>query len=348
MTSYSAGKLWGMRRLADGRGHFRMVATDQRPPIMALIRTRIARAATWAEIGAVKRMLIEALSEDASAILTDPVWGYPAAADVLRVDRGLMVTLEDHEYDQTRGGRRSRVIAGWKACTIRSLGADAVKLLAWVRPDADAAVMEHQRQFVAEVGRQCQAADIPFVLELLVYPFGVGGGPEYTTDPDKRPELVLESVRAFTGPDFGIDLWKLEAPLPAALVPDPDGPEAASVQPLFDRLGRLVPGPWVVLSGGAEPERFRRILTYACRAGASGFLAGRSIWADALAGYPDQETMTAALKTGARSELGVLNEITARLAAAWSPPGPARLPDAAGPEFARAYGARAGKSLPDA
>jgi hypothetical protein len=33
LTTLSAGKLWGLRRLADERGLFRMLAVDQRPPI---------------------------------------------------------------------------------------------------------------------------------------------------------------------------------------------------------------------------------------------------------------------------------------------------------------------------
>ena len=31
------GKLWGMRRLADAGGRFKMLAVDQRPPIKNLI-----------------------------------------------------------------------------------------------------------------------------------------------------------------------------------------------------------------------------------------------------------------------------------------------------------------------
>lgn len=313
------GKRWGLRRLANSDGHFTMLATDQRPPITAMIRACTGREATDAELGAVKRVLIETLAGDASAVLTDPVWGLPAAFDVLRPDRGLILTLEDHRYDETQGGRRSRRIEGWSAERIRHTGADAVKALAWYRPDAEAAVIAHQHEFVAACGEACRAAEIPFVLELLVHPLGQpGGAVHYESDPAKRPDLVFDSVRAFADPVYGVDLWKLESPLPPMLVPDPDGPEAAPVQALFDTLGALAGNrPWVMLSGGADMRRFAWTCTYAFRAGASGFLAGRSIWADAFVAYPDHGEVRTALERDGRARLQSLADLAWRLAPRW-------------------------------
>jgi len=42
---------------------------------------------------------------------------------------------------------------------IRAMGSDAVKVLAWYRPDADAAVNEHQKRFVQEIGKDCARHD---------------------------------------------------------------------------------------------------------------------------------------------------------------------------------------------
>jgi hypothetical protein len=40
--------------------------------------------------------------------------------------------------------------------------------------------------------------------------------------------------------------------------------------------------PWVLLSGGAAHDKFERVLEYAYAAGAGGFLAGRTIWLNAV------------------------------------------------------------------
>ena len=304
----SPGKRWGLRRLADSSGRFAMLATDQRPPIMTMISARTGKPAGFAEIAEAKRLLIEALAGEASAVLVDPIWGYGASAPHLRPDRGLIITLEAHDYAETPAGRRSASIPGWSARRIRRLGADAVKVLAWFRPDADASVIGHQSAYVADCAEQCRREDIPFVFELLTYALGADGAANYDADPARRPEHVLASVRHFADPAYGVDLWKLESPLPSDSLPDPDSKEAVEAQRWFDAIGLACNAPWVLLSGGATPERFARTLTYASRAGASGFLAGRSIWADCFESFPDSHAVAARLRAVAAPRLRAMAE----------------------------------------
>ena len=58
MTTLSSGKLWGLRRLADERGLFRMLAVDQRPPISNRLR-QLSGAGRDADVSAVERHLVE-------------------------------------------------------------------------------------------------------------------------------------------------------------------------------------------------------------------------------------------------------------------------------------------------
>jgi len=58
LTTLSAGKLWGLRRLADERGLFRMLAVDQRPPISNRLR-QLSGAGRDADVSAVERLLVE-------------------------------------------------------------------------------------------------------------------------------------------------------------------------------------------------------------------------------------------------------------------------------------------------
>ena len=56
--SLSAGKYWSMRRLADDNGRFKMVAIDQRPPIMRMIEEKRGVAvASYEDVAAVKTSL---------------------------------------------------------------------------------------------------------------------------------------------------------------------------------------------------------------------------------------------------------------------------------------------------
>lgn len=325
----SIGKQRGLARLADADGHFTMVALDQRPPMVQAIATARGIAPDqvgFADMLAAKRMLVQALSDEASSMLFDPNFAVPAALDLLPARTGLIVTLEEHRFADTAGGRKSRSIDNWTVDKIRRMGGDAVKVLAWYRPDATADVLAHQRDYVRTVGAECRRHDIPFVLELLVYPFPDSAGHtiDYVESADKRADLVIESVREFAKPEYGVDLYKLETPLPAASLPEPgDNAAAQAAGAAFAEVGRICADagiPWVLLSGGAAPDQFQRVLRYSYAAGAQGFLAGRTIWLDAVQShFPDEAAVLSALERQGMGILRDLGQLTRDQAQQWRP-----------------------------
>ena len=314
------GKLWGMRRMADERGLFRMVAADQRPPIKNPIREHLGVVeAPYGEVARVKALLIETLGPRASAMLLDPHYAIPRGLKHLSPTKGLVVTLEDSVFRERHGGRLSAAIEGWSVEKIKRMGADAVKVLAWYRPDADARVLAHQRDFAQRVGAECARFDIPFLLEMLVHP--LPGDADQTRDyremGGKSADHVLASVEEFARADYGVDVFKLESPVAGDAVPGPDGEGGAKVQALFDEMGQLAGRPWVMLSAGASQQGFARVLEHAFRAGASGFLAGRAIWLDAFGHYPDWDRMRAELEGGASDYMARINALAERHATPW-------------------------------
>ena len=327
-ASLRLGKTWGLRRLADDAGHFTMVALDQRPPIANLVAARRGIAAAdvaFADMVAIKRVLVDVLGRHASAMLFDPNYAFPAGLDRLPPRTGLVVTLEDHRFRETPGGRLSHSIRDWSVEKIKRAGADGVKVLAWYRPDATADVLEHQKRYVREIGTECTRHDIPYVLELLVYPVPKSAGHtvDYVEAPEKMPQLVLDSVREFAKPEYGVDLFKLESPLPGATLPARDGGAAErQAQRWFDDMGAIcrdAGAPWVMLSAGVTPAQFVRVMEYAYAAGANGFLAGRAIWWDALQHFPDLEKFRAELEQRGSANLAELGALTTRSAHAWQP-----------------------------
>ncbi|NDV88998.1 DUF2090 domain-containing protein [Aurantimonas aggregata] len=323
----SIGKLRGLTRLADDDGHFTMVALDQRPPLIsAIAKAKNIRPenVTFKDMLAAKRMLVQALAGDASSMLLDPNFAVPAALDILPARTGLIVTLEEHRFVETLGGRLSRSIDNWSVGKIRRLGGDAVKVLAWYRPDASPEVIEHQRDYVRTVGAECRRHDIPYVLELLVYPFpdSAGHTTDYVESPDKRAELVIDSVREFAKPEYGVDLFKLETPLPGSSLPEwSDAADSKAAAAEFDAVGSICRDagiPWVLLSGGVTPDQFGRVLNYAYAAGAQGFLAGRTIWLDAIqSAFPDEAKVLSELKADGKQRFERLTQITRSHAKPW-------------------------------
>lgn len=318
-----AGKLWGMRRLANADGFFSMAAIDQRPPISKFIANKQGideSKVSDQSISELKGMLAEGLAPAASALLVDPNYGYSSAINFLRPDRGLLITLEDHRFEDTATGRKSECIRNWSVEKIRRMGADAVKLLAWYRPDASADVLAHQQAFVQRVGEDCAEHDIPFIFELLVYPFPktAGSFTDYLEDPAKQASHVIDSVKEFSQAKYQVDLLKLESPIPAPLLPDPNGSQAATIQQAFDDMGKACGDlPWVMLSAGAGFSDFAKAMRFAARAGASGFLAGRALWADLIAPYPDRDAVVSGLRAIGGLRIAELESIVRKEGKPW-------------------------------
>ena len=318
----SSGKLRGIRRLADPAGRFKMVAVDQRPPMLKALADRLGgRKPGYEDLGIAKAALTESLLPFGSALLIDPDYGFPIAEPVIPPDRGLLVTLENFNFEETPGGRKTRLMDGWSVAKAKRMGADGVKLLLWYRPDADPEVVAHQKALVRAVGEDARRFDIPFLLELLVYPFkgSEGHTTDYTEDRTKRPELVLQSLRDFAGPEYGVDIYKLESPGPAVELPDPDGhgADVEAAQAAFDAIPGIIDRPWVMLSAGASMEVFHRVLIYAFRAGANGYLAGRAIWWPAFQRYPDVGAMKADLESQSSAYMADINALTDSMARRW-------------------------------
>ncbi|HCQ66184.1 MAG TPA: tagatose-bisphosphate aldolase [Rhodobacteraceae bacterium] len=309
------GKLWGLRRMADGNGVFKMTAVDQRPPIKGPIAAHLGTdEAPWEEVARFKRSLVETLQDQSTAMLLDPHYAIPHAIDVLSPAKGLIVTLEDSLFRETKGGRLSSDIDDWSVAKIKRMGGDAVKVLAWYRPDAAPSVNRAQQDYVKAIGAQCARYDIPFLFELLVYPLekDTHQTKDYVEMKGKKADDVLASVAEFAKPDYGVDVFKLESPVNAE---DADG--SAEVQAVFDEMGRLAGRPWVMLSAGAGKPEFRKVLDHAFAAGASGFLAGRAIWLDAFRAYPDWDAIRAGLEGAARDYMADICAMADAKAADW-------------------------------
>src|SRR5438093_11331912 len=75
----SVGKLRGLQQISDDTGRFTMIAMDQRGSLQKMLRPENPKAATYAEMEAVKLGVTEALAPHASGYLLDPEYGVAPA-----------------------------------------------------------------------------------------------------------------------------------------------------------------------------------------------------------------------------------------------------------------------------
>ena len=326
--SLKLGKIRGLRRMSNDAGCFTTVALDQRPLMAQLLATGLGvppSQVSFNDIMAAKRLLVEVLGPQVSAMLLDPNYALPACLACLPAHTGLMVALEDHRFRDTPGGRLSHSIPDWSVEKIKRAGADGVKALVWYRSDAAPEVVAHQQAYVRQVGDECRRHDIAFVLELLNYSLQKTSDNTQVQTQTLEPgaQRVIDSLSEFARPEFGVDLFKLESPLPGASLPAPDGtaPHQAA-QGWFNEMGRICEEagiPWVMLSAGVTPAQFLRVMHYAYAAGANGFLAGRAIWSQALQRFPDMAACRELLRTQGLQTLQSLTDLTKESGHAWTP-----------------------------
>ncbi len=164
------GKLIQLKKLCTDNSHFQMLAVDQRPPIFNIIASAKGRKHSYEEVLECKKLNTSNHSHLATAILIDPHYSIP---NLLQHNnsKGLVITLEEHDFKETLHGRYSSDIDNWSVEKIKKAGGDAVKVLAWYRPDAEKKSLEYQQKYVQRIGEECEKYSIPFLLELLVYPF---------------------------------------------------------------------------------------------------------------------------------------------------------------------------------
>ena len=240
----------------------------------------------------------------------DPVYSVPNLIPSSSC-KGLIVTLEDHDFIEKGKGRYSKNIKNWSVEKIKRMGGDAVKVLAWYRPDADEKSIEHQKKYIARIGKECEKYDIPFLLELLVYPFKneIGYSKDYKEQLDKNHNHVIDSVKEFSKAKYKVDIFKLESPVDSSQLQNSKFTKAT--EDAFKELSKATRNiPWVMLSSGMSKNSFFNCLKLAYKNGASGYLAGRTIWLDAFKDYPNYKKIIKKLNKNSLSYVKKLNELT--------------------------------------
>lgn len=244
-------------RLATPTGQFAILALDHGRSFAVTLRPTDPDSATADEVRELKDQLIAGLAAGASAILIDPAQAVSRMrAGIDQPAAGLIVGLEDGDYSEAASAPRLQ--AGWAVERAAGLGADAVKISFEFEPDEPTTAAE---QFVRETVRQCDLAGLPLFIEPLAALRGR----------DDARRRVLEGVRRFGS--LGADVLKIQFPSSTAT-----DHSRASWADACAEANALSPVPWALLSEGRDIGEFRELLTIACQAGASGFLAGRAIW----------------------------------------------------------------------
>ncbi|WP_105566100.1 aldolase [Microbacterium halophytorum] len=279
MTDTAIDVLAPLRRPS---GAFAMLAVDQREALRNMLAERSDGPVTDEDLVDFKLTAARVLTPHASAVLIDRQFALDAAIERGAVDASCgLIGSADH-FEQAHDELVGRVTIDRlvDAVDLKRRGAVALKLLVLWRPDE---APDERIAMTQEFIGICRDAGLASIIE-PVSRAPLGGG-------DWDWNAGVHAAAAELG-GLGADLYKAEMPRRG----EADDAELAVE---CARLTAAIDGPWVILSSGVAPDRFPEAVRIACGAGASGFLAGRAVWAPSL----DADDVAADLSTNAVARL---------------------------------------------
>jgi tagatose 1,6-diphosphate aldolase len=264
--AFTTAQLRAYQRVCDpGSRRILVIAMDQRSSMLGLIQ--VPGGASADDLVDAKLDLVAHLGNEAPAVLLDPTTVVPRVVTdgVLARDTALMIGMDATGYEPGANGLRvSRVVDGVDARRVRAVGGDVAKMNVYMRPDKEG-LDAHPARLISSIVEDCVREDILVAIEILTYALEGESPADYQA---RAPELVVQA--AAIARECGAQMMKLQ--YPGSL-------EACAG--VTETLGDI---PWAVLSGGVDHATFLDNLRTALRGGASGAIAGRSLWKDCLLG----------------------------------------------------------------
>jgi tagatose 1,6-diphosphate aldolase len=284
----SPGKLQRMQSISDQRGVIAALAMDQRRSLRTMMAAAAGRHSS--DIG--DELLVEfktavsrVLSPHVSSILLDTEFG----ADAMRQrckDCGLLVTYEADGYDNPRPNRMLALMPYLSVSRIREFGGEAVKILLSWAPDDTESANEEKRTMIERIGWECEALELPFFLEPVVYD-PQGSDPKSVEWARRKPNMVVRTMEEFSKPVYRVDVLKVEFPVSAAFTRGAGPWSKAEAMEWYRAADSVARVPYIYLSAGVSSSDFLESLLLAAEAGVrfSGVLCGRATWQDSLLIY---------------------------------------------------------------
>ena len=287
-----------LTNLARPSGALAMVAVDQREALRGMFAPHQSTPVPDSQLTQFKVDVARELSPFASALLVDQEFGIDAIIDqkALAPSCGLIAAADLLVGPAGGAATDTAVDPDVDPIRMRDIGSVGLKFLVLWRNDESP---ESRLKLVDEFNQLCAKSGLPSIIEVIVKP-----PTDSSRSFDREEELIIAAKEAST---WSADLYKAEVPFHGEGDP-------LAITRNAQRITEAVGTPWVVLSNGVKAPFFADAVKACAQGGASGFLAGRAVWAD-IVGAPD---IPAALREVSIPRLEKLAEIVDQYARPWS------------------------------
>lgn len=223
-----------------------MLALDHRGSFKKLINPQNPDSVVNEEVIQIKSKIIETLREQFSGLLVDPRLGLQAYKNRTKP---YLLCIEKSGYIKEADEMITEL--EFSVEELQSYGASGIKLLLYFSPLLPSSKI--QLSTAKQVLSGTTQANLPLFLELVTY---------------AGHYMVEDSVKIFVEKDILPSVFKLEYP--------------GNLEACKEVTKILNPIPWIMLTRGENYDLFKTQLKDAISGGAKGFLAGRTIWQEAV------------------------------------------------------------------
>lgn len=267
MSVMTTAELRGYQQICGDNGAMMVIACDQRGGMRQLLAADPEAQAKIGNdvLGDTKADITRYLASEAGCVLVDPVCAVPHLVDnwVLPRNTALLIGLDASGWDVSPEGYRiSKLCEGVNARKVRELGGTGGKIMVYLRsdkPEANTRNLEILKDCIDDFARE----ELFLVVEFLTYRL---------EDESKEAYEAIFSQLILDGCKLSLDLGAK-----VLKIPYPGSDEAcAAVTKLCGDT------PWAVLSAGVDHSTFLVQVESAMKHGASGVIAGRSLWKDCI------------------------------------------------------------------
>jgi len=287
-----------LSRLARSSGALAMVAVDQREALRGMFAVHQSESVPDSQLTNFKVDVARELTPFASALLVDQEFGIDAIVNQGAMAEGSGLIAAADLLIGPAGGAATDTALDLAVDPVRmkEIGAVGLKFLVLWRKDEKP---EDRLKLVNQFKEYCEKADLPSIIEIIVKQ------PNSSDVKFDREAQIIEAAKEAR--NWKPDLYKAEVPFHG------EG-DLNLIQRNAELISEAIKGPWVVLSNGVKQPNFAAAVKACCKGGASGFLAGRAVWAD-IVGSSD---IPKALREVSVPRLHELCEIVDQNAKPWS------------------------------
>ena len=261
------------KNISRTSGGFAIVALDQRESLRTMFANVTQPPITDETLISFKISAAELLSPYASAMLFDHCYGMEAldVAKSTNSSCGVIVAADHLIQEPGHPVTDTQIDYAVDPQEAAHKGASAMKFMVIWKDDHK---IDEYVMLAEKFLERCRSVGLLGVVEAVVRP------PNGVPPTNWNRELALVSAARALGATKP-DLYKTEVPFYGDA-------SSTEIRSQCEAISNVLPCPWVVLSSGVDPQKFPEAVQAACKGGASGFLAGRGIWQDAVHEIPSE------------------------------------------------------------